>query len=123
MDSPSDCPTATAPTHVVFDGELDILPSATTPTTFDVDLHLEVEGTGVTDECVDVGSVTGIYDYHGSHAEDADREIWNGSGQFGSCSTTPGAGGVPGPVTLGALVVLSAAAAARRRHRAHPRRV
>jgi hypothetical protein len=85
IESPSDCPDATAPSRITLDGRLEMTSSGASG--FDFDLRLEVSGSGVGDDCTDIGDVAGAYEYQGSRREDGTQQIWNGSGRIGSSAS------------------------------------
>jgi hypothetical protein len=82
--SPSECPDAQGTSRLVLDGRLSMTPTDASGSAFDFDLQLQVEASGLSDECDDIGSVAGAYDYQGSRRNDGTREIWSGSGVIGS---------------------------------------
>jgi len=85
LEGPSECPTVTTTTRAIIDGGMTM--TAGGPGVVDFELDLEIRGSGVTEDCVDVGMLSGFYQYQGSRREEGTRTIWNGSGRFGNSET------------------------------------
>lgn len=85
ISGPSDCPSATAMSHAVFDGAMTLARAADGSMGFEVDLTLE--GSGVTEECESIDGLSGIYEYSGRVTDDGARKIWEGTGRFGTSET------------------------------------